>query len=236
MAAVATTSRAAAARLGSTVTRASACSRVTARYSASLSVLQPCSSRARVRPATRCGAIPGHRAAVSLSRSSARVLPGPRLRCACLHGRHPAGAPAPRSGSSSARPAGGLDGRKARHPRGAARSARRSRSEPRAQLSRTRSAHSFQPPEEQIPRSAPCVVPECPNVARAGPSRASLPEPGSAARPCATSATEDRQRGIVLAVAPILIRGSGLPSGLITGVEAISDRSERPPIQCRIPV
>ena len=34
---------------------------------------------------------------------------------------------------------------------------------------------------------------------------------------------------------PAVIRGSGLPSGLITGVESLSDRSERPPIQCRIP-
>lgn len=42
IAATATTSRATAASLGSTVTKASACSRVTARYSASLSVSQSC--------------------------------------------------------------------------------------------------------------------------------------------------------------------------------------------------
>jgi hypothetical protein len=42
MAATATRSRAMAARCGSTVIKASACSRVTARYSASLSVSQSC--------------------------------------------------------------------------------------------------------------------------------------------------------------------------------------------------
>jgi len=42
MGATATTSRAAAARPGSTVTKASAYSRVSARYSASLSVSQSC--------------------------------------------------------------------------------------------------------------------------------------------------------------------------------------------------
>ena len=47
MPATATTSRAVAARFGSTVIRASACSRVIARYSASLSVFQSCSRAIR---------------------------------------------------------------------------------------------------------------------------------------------------------------------------------------------
>ena len=54
-------------------------------------------------------------------------------------------------------------------------------------------------------------------------------------------AVKDPQRGecllagIVPAVAPAVIRGSGSPSGLITGVYAVSDRGERPPVCCRVP-
>jgi len=32
-----------------------------------------------------------------------------------------------------------------------------------------------------------------------------------------------------------VIRGGGLPHDLMTGVESLSDRNERPPVQCRMP-
>jgi hypothetical protein len=42
-------------------------------------------------------------------------------------------------------------------------------------------------------------------------------------------------RAAALARAVSVIRGSGFPPGLITGVYALPNRNERPPVQCRMP-